>query len=251
MASLDQQKKELFDYARLRLGDGIVDLEVDPAHLEVAYTQALQTYRQRAGSAYEESYAMIELKEGQNTYTLPQEVSHVRQVYRRTMGAATGPYSSSFDPFSQASLNVYLINYSNSGGLATYDFYTQYVELAAKMFGGFLNFTFNPYTKQLMLVRDPKGTGEPILIWTYNLRPEMALLADIQISPWLKNYTTAATKIIIGEAREKFSTIAGPQGGTSLNGAQMKAEGQAEIDKLLEDLKMYLDGSLPYSFIIG
>lgn len=251
MSTLEQAKKELFDYVKVRLGEGIIDLELDPAHLENAYTQALQTYRQRAGAAYEESYAMLELQEGQNTYTLPQEVTHVRQVFRRTMGAATGPYSSSFDPFSQASLNVYLINYSNSGGLATYDFYTQYVELAAKMFGGFMNFTFNPHTKKITFIRDPKGTGEPVLLWAYNVRPELALLTDFQISPWIRNYAYAAAKVIIGEAREKFTTIAGPQGGTSLNGAQMKAEGQAEIDKLLEDLKMFVDGSMSYSWIIG
>lgn len=251
MATLEQAKHELFDDVRLRLGEGIVDIELDPAHLENAYNQAVSTYRQRASAAYEESYAMLELKENQNTYTLPQEVTHVRQIFRRTMGAATGPYSSSFDPFSQASLNVYLINYSNAGGLATYDFYTQYVELAARMFGGFMNFSFNPHTKQLTLMRDPKGDGEPILLWVYNIRPEIALLQDFQISPWIRRYATAAAKLIIGEAREKFTTIAGPQGGTALNGAQMKAEGQAEVDKLLEELRFYQDGSMSLTWVIG
>jgi hypothetical protein len=36
---------------------------------------------------------------------------------------------------------------------------------------------------------------------------------------------------MLGQAREKFASIAGPQGGTALNGAALKAEGQAEIDK--------------------
>jgi GTPase involved in cell partitioning and DNA repair len=39
--------------------------------------------------------------------------------------------------------------------------------------------------------------------------------------------------MIIGEAREKFSTIAGPQGGGSLNGAAMKAEAKTEMDSLI------------------
>jgi hypothetical protein len=60
-----------------------------------------------------------------------------------------------------------------------------------------------------------------------------------------------AAKYIIGEAREKFQTIAGPQGGASLNGAQMKSEGQAMMDKGIEDLKLYVDGSQPLSLIIG
>jgi hypothetical protein len=61
----------------------------------------------------------------------------------------------------------------------------------------------------------------------------------------------AACKMIIGEAREKFSTIAGPQGGGTLNGTAMKAEAQVQIDLLLEDLRRYIDGSQPITFVIG
>ena len=60
-----------------------------------------------------------------------------------------------------------------------------------------------------------------------------------------------ACKMIIGEAREKFSTIAGPQGGTNLNGAAMKSEGQAIMDAKIEDLKMYVDASQPLTWVIG
>jgi hypothetical protein len=60
-----------------------------------------------------------------------------------------------------------------------------------------------------------------------------------------------ACKYIIGEAREKFATLAGPQGGTSLNGAAMKSEGQAIMDRCLEDLKLYVDGSQPLTLVIG
>jgi hypothetical protein len=251
MADLTTLKDELFNYVEKRLGGGIVDVELDPDHYEVAYDKALTTYRQRAQNAYEESYAVIEMQENQNTYTLPQEVSSVRQVFRRTMGDATGPYSSSFDPFSSATLNVYLLNYSYGGGLATYDMYTQYVEMAARMFGGYMNYTFNPVTKVLSLVRDPKSSGEQILLWTYNLKPEIILLQDNAMKQWLRDYTFAASKMIIGEAREKFASIAGPQGGTALNGSSMKAEAQAEMDKLIDDLATYTDHSQPLTWVIG
>jgi hypothetical protein len=61
----------------------------------------------------------------------------------------------------------------------------------------------------------------------------------------------ANCKMIIGEAREKFGTIAGPQGGGTLNGAAMKSEAQVLMDKLLEDLKNYVDGSEPLYWVIG
>jgi len=249
--SLEVLKQNLIEYVKLQLGDQMIDIELDPAHYEAAYQKTLGTYRQRAANAYEESYSFLELVRDVNIYTLPQEVVSVRQIFRRTFGDSTGPFASNFDPFAQASLNVYLMNFNVAGGLATYDFYSQYVELAARMFGGYMNYTWNPVTKKLQLVRDPKGTGENVLLWSYNLKPEFVLLSDHQIQQWIKDYMVANCKIMIGEAREKFASIAGPQGGGSLNGAQMKAEGQTQIDLLLEQLKNYVDASQPLTWVIG
>jgi hypothetical protein len=61
----------------------------------------------------------------------------------------------------------------------------------------------------------------------------------------------ANCKYIIGEAREKFGTIAGPQGGGTLNGTAMKAEAQVQMDAQIEQLKNYVDGSQPITFVIG
>jgi hypothetical protein len=249
--TLDSLKQSLIEYVRLQLGDQIIDLELDQAHYEAAYQKTLGTYRQRAQNAYEESYSFLTMIQDVNVYTLPSEVQTVRQVFRRTIGNMNGPFSTSFDPFSSATLNTYLLNYNYAGGLATYDFYTQYVELAARMFGGFINYTWNPVTKQLQLMRDPKGFGEVILIWSYNLKPEITLLSDFLIVQWMRDYMVAACKMIIGEAREKFASIAGPQGGTSLNGAAMKSEAQAQMDALIEGLKLYIDGSQPLTVVIG
>lgn len=249
--TLETLKQNLIEYVQLQLGDQIIDLELDPAHYEAAYQKTIGTYRQRAENAYEECYIFLTLLEDINIYTLPQEVQVVRQVFRRTIGNIQGPYSSSFDPFSSATLNTYLLNYSSAGGLATYDFYTQYVELAARMFGGFMNYTYNPVTKQIQFMRDPKGFGEVLLLWVYQLKPEIALLSNLQIQQWIRDYMVAACKMIIGEAREKFAQIAGPQGGTSLNGAAMKTEAKETMDLLIDELKRYVDASQPLTFVIG
>lgn len=249
--TLDNLKQGLIDYVRLQLGDEIIDVELDPSHYEAAYQRTLGVYRQRAQNAYEESYNFLRVNENENVYILPQEVMTVRQIFRRTIGNMTGPFSSSFDPFSAATLNVYLLNYNAAGGLATYDFYTQYVELAARMFGGYINYTYNSVTKRLQLVRDPKGSGEVVLLWTYNLKPEITLLSDMQISQWFRDHMVGACKYIIGEAREKFGQYAGPQGGSQLNGSAMKSEGQTIMDKCLEDLRLYVDASQPLTFVIG
>jgi len=251
MADLAEMKQKIFDNTRYRLGDGIIDLELDPVHYEAAYQYAISTYRQRAQNAYEESYSLLTIEKDKNTYILPQEIINVRQVFRRTVGLETGPSSSSFDPFSSAILNTYLLNYNYAGGLATYDFYAGYIELAARMFGGYVIFTFNPVTKAIQFVRNFKGSGEQLLLWTDNLKPEITLLQNYQSSNWITSWVVAQCKVIMGEAREKYSSIAGPGGGTSLNGAAMKSEGAKMQEDLLEDLKRYIDGSTPLTWVIG
>ncbi len=249
--NLEQLKESMFDNIRYRLGDGIVDLELDPEHYEAAYNIAVKIYRQRAENSVQESYTLLTVAKDQDTYTLPAEFINVRQVFRRTIGLETGPGASSFDPFSSAILNTYLLNFNYAGGLATYDFYAGYVELAARMFGGFVIYTFDPVTKTIRFVRDFKGSGEQILIWADITRPETSLLQDPGISPWLENYVLATVTITIGQAREKFSTIQGPGGGTALNGAAMKAEGLAAQEQCLKDLRDYVDYSQPLTWIQG
>ena len=249
--TLDEIKQAVFTNVRYRLGDGIIDLELDPQHYEAAYNYAIKIYRQRAQNATAESYTLFTVEENVDTYTLPQEFINVRCLYRRTVGLETGPSSSSFDPFSSAILNTYLLNYNYAGGMATYDFYAGYVELAARMFGGYVIYTFDPVTKVLRIVRDPKGTGERILIWADVQRPEIVLLQDPGAGVWIADFVLATLKMIIGEAREKFGTIAGPGGGTTLNGTAMKAEGSALQKELIDELKRYVDYSQPLTWVQG
>ena len=247
---LDQIKDAFIENIRLRLGGDIIDLELDPQHYEAAYNYSVKVYRQRAQNATVESYTLMTVVMNVDTYTLPSEFINVRSLFRRTVGLETGPSSTSFDPFSSAILTTYLLNYNYTGGMATYDFYAGYVELA-RMFGGYLTYTFNPVTKVLKITRDFKGTGERILIWADVTRPEWELLQDPGAGIWIGDFMLAQCKMIIGEAREKFQSIAGPGGGTSLNGTAMKNEARAEQERLINDLKNYVDYSQPLTWIQG
>jgi hypothetical protein len=248
---LEQIKEAFFENIRLRLGGDIIDLELEPQHYQAAYNYAIKTYRQRAQNATQESYTLMTVIKNVDTYTLPDDFINVRCLFRRTVGLETGPSSASFDPFSSAILNTYLLNYNYTGGMATYDFYAGYVELAARMFGGYLTYTFDPVTKVLRITRDFKGTGERILVWADIQRPEIVILQDPGAGVWLGDFMLAVLKGIMGEAREKFSTIAGPGGGTTLNGTAMKAESKAEMERLILELKNYVDYSQPLTWVQG
>jgi hypothetical protein len=136
------------------------------------------------------------------------------------------------------------------GGLATYYAFASYQKQVGKMFGSDINFTFNKTTKLLTIMQRPRG-NEEVLMWMYNYRPDFNLLQDPFAGQWLKDYSLATCKIMLGEAREKFATIASPQGGTQLNGAALKGEGKAEIEILEADLINYKEGGTPLTFVIG
>ena len=249
--TLEEIKQAVFQNIRYRLGDGIIDLELDPQHYEAAYNYAIKIYRQRAQNANSEAYILMTMEKNVDTYTLPEQIINVRCLYRRTIGLETGPGASSFDPFSSAILNTYLLNYNFAGGMATYDFYAGYVELAARMFGGYVVYTFDPVTKVLRIVRDPKATGERVLVWCDIQRTEEVILQDPGAGVWIADFILAQCKVIIGEAREKFGTIAGPGGGTTLNGTAMKNEGKQMQEALITELKNYVDFSQPLTWIQG
>jgi hypothetical protein len=246
------ERNKVFDYVRDMLGDGMVEVELDPKHYETALNRAITKLRQRSSNAVEESYLFIELTVDQNEYRLPDEVILVQSAFRRSIGSRTGMGAggSLFEPFNLAYSNTYLLTSTNMGGLATYYAFASYQKQVGKMFGTDINFTFNPTTKKLTIMQRPRGEEE-VLVWMYNYRPDFNLLQDQYAGQWLKDYSLATAKLMLGEAREKFGTIASPQGGTSLNGSALKAEAKAEMDMLEQDLINYKEGGTPLTFVIG
>ena len=246
------QYQVLIDYIQAMLGGGMVDVELDPIHYTTAIDRALNKFRQRSSNSVEESFGFITLDIDTNEYYMPKEVMSVRQLFRRSIGSRSGggQGGSLFEPFNLAYSNTYLLASTNMGGLATYYAFAGYQKQVGKMFGSDFNFTFNNTTKLLTVMQRPQAEEE-LLVWMYNHRPDFNLLQDPQAGQWLKDYALATCKIMLGEAREKFATIASPQGGTQLNGAALKAEGKAEIEILEQDLINYKDGGSPLTFVIG
>lgn len=182
------------------------------------------------------------------TFNSPLNAGDVVGVSLFTSGASGG--GSLFDPFSLAYTNAYLLSGSNMGGLATYDMFSQYQELVGRMFGSFIEFKWSSTSKKLTLLQRPRAE-ENIMMYAYNYRPDIDILNDYLAREWIKEYTLATCKYMLGEARSKFATIAGPQGGSTLNGDSLKAEAQAELEKLETQVSMAVSGGTGYGFVIG
>lgn len=252
MSNIDQARQSVYDYCKTMLGDGMIDIELDPAHYETALNRSLAVFRQRSDNAVEESYCFLTLIQDKNDYILPKEIQQVRQIYRRSIGSRTGTGTGGtvFEPFNLAYTNTYLLSSTNMGGLLTYELFAQYQELVGKMFGSYINFNFVPQTRKLTIFQRPRGEEE-VMLWVYNQRPDFAIIEDTYAGQWIKDYTLANCKMMLGQAREKFAQIAGPTGGSSLNGAAMKSEAATDIERLTKELETLVPGGSGYTWIIG
>ena len=119
------------------------------------------------------------------------------------------------------------------------------------MFGIFIEFKWHSQSHKLTLLQRPRNSDEELMLYCYNYRPDIGILNDVYATQWIKDYTLANCKLMLGQAREKFAQIAGPQGGTALNGSAMKSEGTAEMEKLEAELITQVAGGRGYTFIIG
>jgi len=248
------ERNKVFDYVRQMLGDGMIEVELDPVHYETALDRAINRFRQRSSNSVEESYSFLELIQDQNEYRLPDEIISVQSVFRRAIGSRSGIGAGGtlFEPFNLAYTNTYLMSGSMMGGLATYELFAGYQKLVGRMFGSYIEFQWKPTSHILNILQRPFAQGEQILIRSQNFRPDWVLLQDIYAKQWLRDYTLAVCKLMLGEARSKFATIAGPgSGGITLNGKDLQTAGNAELEKLDKELVELVSGGTPMTFVIG
>jgi len=245
-------RQQVYNYCRTMLGDGMVDVELDPIHYETALNRTLSRFRQRSPNAVEESYSFLTLEKDKNDYTLPAEIINVQSVFRRTLGSRTGGGTgTNFEPFNLAYTNTYLLNSTMLGGIATYFMFASYQEMVGKMFGSYIEFQWIPTSRTLRILQRPFTEGESIMLRCQNYRPDYTLINDIYAGQWIKDYALAICKIILGEARSKFANIAGPGGAGGLNGTDLKSAGKEEMEKLDKELETYVPGGTGLTWIIG
>lgn len=248
MATQQTKRQELITELRTILGDGMVDVELDPKHFDTAIDLAVDRFRQRSSNSTEESYIYLKILQDTNEYTLPEEVIEVREIFRRSVAGSNN--SIDLDPFELAYTNLYFLQGGRIGGLMTWDAFAQYQEVVRRLFGGYLNFKFHTETKKLILMRRPRAE-ETVLLQVYMEKTPDTLITQRYSRPWIRDYALAQCKMMLGEARSKYSSLPGAQGNVTLNGDALKAEAQATIEKLEREIDTYGTGEDPLTFVIG
>ena len=244
-----KSREELIKELQLRLADGMVDVELDREHYDVAIDKAIGIYRQLSSGSVEESIIFFNTEKDVTEYILPDEVMEVRRMYRRGIGTNSG--GTNFDPFDVAFNTMYMLQAGQIGGLAVFDAFSQYKETLGRVFGSEYNFLWNRNTKQLKILRNVRHEEE-IAVGVYNFIPESILLRDVYSSNWLGSYSLAMSKMMLGEARSKYTSgLPGAGGAIQLNGDALKAEATNEMQLLKDSVHNYEEGNTPLGFVIG
>ncbi len=248
MAKEQSKRQGLIEDIKTILGDGMVDVELDPKHYEQGIDLAVDKFRQKSSNSTEEAYIFLEFQPDVNEYTLSSEVIEVRDIFRRSVAGSNS--SIDLDPFELAYTNLYFLQGGRIGGLLTWDAFAQYQEVVRRLFGGHINFKYNPNNNKLTIMRRPRA-NENVLIRCYMEKPVDTLITDRYSRSWIRDYSLAQCKMMLGEARSKFGALPGAQGSVSLNGDTLKNEAQASIEKLERDIETYGTGEDPLTFVIG
>ena len=248
MAKEQSKRQGLIEDIKTILGDGMVDVELDPKHYEQGIDLAVDKFRQKSSNSTEEAYIFLEFQPDVNEYTLSSEVIEVRDIFRRSVAGSNS--SIDLDPFELAYTNLYFLQGGRIGGLLTWDAFAQYQEVVRRLFGGHINFKYNPNNNKLTIMRRPRA-NENVLIRCYMEKPVDTLITDRYSRSWIRDYSLAQCKMMLGEARSKYASLPGAQGSVSLNGDTLKNEAQASIEKLERDIETYGTGEDPLTFVIG
>lgn len=254
MANVNKTTKDrtvMMDTIRRSMGGSLVDIELDAEDYHLAIDKSIEQFRQQSENSTEEATLFLDINATQTEFVLPDEVIEVRQAYRRSTGTL-GSGGTEIDPFELAYTNIYLLQAgsNSSGGIATYYFYTVYQEELGKLFGLYLNFNWEPYSKKLTLVRRGTG-GETIGLWVHTEKPETAIFNDRYTGPWIRDWAIAECTEMLGKGYRKYSSIAGPNGATTLPGPEMVMEAKEMKTELRDRLRNYETGENPPWWVIG
>jgi len=242
----------LIDYCKRRLGDPVIEINVDEDQLEDRVDEALQYYQEFHSDATKRTYLkhLITGTDVTNEYiTLSSDIIFVSKLF---------PISSSFN----SSFNFFDIKYQMmlndiadlqnwAGDLAYYEQMQQYLSLLDMKLNGTPQVQFSRRENKLYIFGDfgddDIKAGEYIIAEVYTvLDPDTN--TTIYNDMWLKEYSTALIKQQWGQNLIKFEGMQLP-GGVTLNGRQMYDDASGEIEKLRENIR--LEHELPPDFLVG
>lgn len=245
-------KTTLIDYCKRRLGDPVIEINVDEEQLEDRIDEALQYYQEFHSDGTLRGYMKHKITSTDVSNQYIPVASTVIQVSK--MFPLTSSFNTArnfFDIKYQMMLNDMADFATFSGDLAYYEQIQQYLAVLDQRLNGMPLVDYSRHQNRLYIHGDFADNditaGDYVVAETYSIVDPTTHTA-VYNDMWLKEYATALIKQQWGSNLIKFEGMQLP-GGVSLNGRQIYDDASNEIVSLRE--KIRLEHELPADFFVG
>jgi len=239
------------DYCLRRLGDPVIEINVDDDQLEDRVDESLEYFREYHSEALQRTFLkhLVTATDVTNEFiTIDSAITQVTKLFSIQTGTSTTNF---FDIKYQMMLNDMTDIHGTMGNLAYYDMMQQYLGTIDMMLNGNPQTTF--VRKQNRLYIHGDFAGGDIVAGKYLVAEVYKEINDSDYTTvwndlWLKEYTTALFKQQWGQNLIKFDGMVLP-GGVTLNGRQIYDDASQDILALRERIR--LEHEMPADFFIG
>lgn len=245
-------RQGLIDYCLRRLGDPVIEINVDIDQLEDRVDEALQYWQEYHSDATYRTYVshLVTQTDVDREYIeVTADTLNVTRVFY--ISSSFNNSVNFFDIKYQMMLNDIADLQNFAGDLAYYEQMNQYLSMLDMKLNGYPQVTYSRHMNRLYVHGDfadeDVKAGEYIVYEAYKTVDSSAH-SRVWNDLWLKEYTTALIKQQWGANLIKFEGMQLP-GGVTLNGRQIFEDAMQEIERLRE--KIRLDFEMPADFFVG
>ena len=252
-------RQQLIEYCLRRLGEPVIEVNVDEDQIDDKIDDCLQLYREFHSDATFRDYFEYQLTEQdlERRYIfLPESILYVTKIFP-TGGSFIGSSNMFSFNYQFALSDFHSLSDVGAGGLAYYDQMRSYMELIDMKINGLPLITWSRRANKLYLWSDVEDgqlkAGDYICAEVYRAVPETGDVGNadpttILNDMFVKDYTTALIKQQWGMNLSKFEGMQLP-GGVMINGRQILDDANGELETLRE--RMRLEQEEPPEFLIG
>ena len=252
-------RQQLIDYCLRRLGEPVIEVNVDEDQIDDKIDDCLQLYREFHSDATFRDYFEYQLTEQdleRRFVYIPESILFITKIFP-TGGSFIGSSNMFSFNYQFALSDFHSLSDVGAGGLAYYDQMRSYMELIDMKVNGLPLITWARRSNKLYLWSDVEDgqlkAGDYICAEVYRYIPETGDVGNsdpttILNDMFVKDYTTALIKQQWGMNLSKFEGMQLP-GGVTINGRQLLEDANTELETLRE--RMRLEQEEPPEFLIG
>ena len=250
--ALPATRQQYIDYCLRKLGDPVIEINVDEDQIQDRVDEAFLYYREYHSDATVRTFLkhQITSDDVSNEYiSLSSDIMFVSKVFPLASNFNSG--RNFFDIKYQMMLNDMASLIHFAGDLAYYEMMQQYLSLLDMKLNGQPQVQFSRRENRLYIhgdFADGDIKADDYIIAEVYTQLDPSTNTSIWSDMWLLDYGTALIKQQWGQNLLKFEGMQLP-GGVTLNGRQIYDDATAEIQQLRENIRM--EHEMPADFFVG